>query len=90
MSINKEKCQAYHDMLLAMVRELSDDEYRTHLEKQKEDIVKAVLDLCTTKQKNLYRTGSVAEAVAKSFAVNRISDKRRLDTQPHWESLGNM
>lgn len=27
MSINKEKCQAYHDMLLAMVRELSDDEY---------------------------------------------------------------
>ncbi len=60
--------------------ELSDDEYRTHLEKQKEDIVKAVLDLCTTKQKNLYRTGSVAEAVAKSFAVNRISDKRRLDS----------
>lgn len=55
--------------------ELNDDEYRTRLETQKKEIESAVLEICATKRKNLYKTGAVAMAVADRFAVRRISDK---------------
>lgn len=67
--------ECYHVDVYEEYVELSDDEYRTRLETQKKEIESLVLEMCTTKRKNLYKTGSVAMAVANRFAIRRISDK---------------
>ena len=55
--------------------ELTDEDYRTHLESRRDEIVKAVLERYRTKRKNLYRTGPVALNIAREFSVHRLCDK---------------
>ena len=54
---------------------LTDEEYRTQLEGRREEIIRAILERCRTKRKNLYITGPVALNVAQKFSVHRLCDK---------------
>ena len=55
--------------------ELTDEEYRTQLERQREEIIRTILERCRTKRKNLYITGSFVMNVAQKFSVHRLCDK---------------
>lgn len=55
--------------------ELTDEEYRTQLEGRREEIIRAILERCRTKRKNLYITGSFVMNVAQKFSVHRLCDK---------------
>ena len=55
--------------------ELTDEEYRTQLERQREEIIRTILERCRTKRKNLYITGSFVMNGAQKFSVHRLCDK---------------
>ena len=57
--------------------ELTDEEYRQRLEEQTERIDNAILEACKTKQKNLFRTGPIAERIGQQFAIRRLQDWER-------------
>ena len=57
--------------------DLTDEEYRQRLEEQTERIDNAILEACKTKQKNLFRTGPIAERIGQQFAIRRLQDWER-------------
>lgn len=60
--------------------DLTDEAYRKKLEEQTEQIDAAILRACQTKRRNLFRTGSIAEAVGKQFAIRRLTDWERSES----------
>ena len=54
---------------------LTDEEYRTQLERKREEIVRTILERCRTKRKNLYITGPFGLSIAQKFSVHRLCDK---------------
>ena len=57
--------------------DLTDEEYRQRLEEQTERIDNAILEACKTKQKNLFRTGAIAERIGQQFAIHCLLDWER-------------
>lgn len=57
--------------------DLTDEEYRQRLEAQTEQIDKAILEVCKTKRRNLFRTGSIALSIGQQFAIRRLPDWER-------------
>ena len=55
--------------------DLTDEEYRTQLERKREEIVRTILERCRTKRKNLYITGPFGLSIAQKFSVHRLCDK---------------
>lgn len=56
--------------------DMNDDEYLELLESKREEIVSRLLEVCKTKRRNLFKTGSVAGSVADYFSVHRLCDKQ--------------
>ena len=44
---------------------------------QTEQIDKAILEVCKTKRRNLFRTGSIALSIGQQFAIRRLPDWER-------------
>ena len=59
--------------------DLTDEEYRQRLEYQTEQIDNAILEVCRTKRKNPFRTGSIALNIGQQFSIRRLTD---------WEQSG--
>lgn len=56
--------------------DLTDEEYRTQLERKREEIVRTILERCRTKRKNLYITGPFGfEHRSKIFCSPSSADK---------------
>lgn len=59
--------------------DMSNDEYLELLESKREEIVSRLLEVCKTKRRNLFKTGSVAGSVADHFSVHRLCDKQNMN-----------
>lgn len=59
--------------------DMSDDEYLELLESKREEIVSRLLEVCKTKRRNLFKTGTVAGSIADYFSVHRLCDKQNMN-----------
>ncbi len=64
--------------------ELSDEEYRSILESQRDEITAFILKQYQTKRTNLYITDPVAEYIAESFEICRLCDRERRNSVGKW------
>ncbi len=67
--------ECYRTDLYEEYIELSDEEYQALLASRQDEIVSALLEMCSTKRRNLYVTGDIANQAAEKFAVRRICDR---------------
>ena len=59
--------------------DMSNEEYLELLESKRNEIVSRLLEVCKTKRRNLFKTGSIAGSVADHFSVRRLCDKQNMN-----------
>lgn len=59
--------------------DMSDERYRSYLDTRRDDMIKAILEFCQTKRRNLYRTGNLCETIGKQFKIHRLQTKNNSD-----------
>lgn len=54
-------------------KDMSDNEYAAYLDGRRDDMISAILSTYSTKRRNLYITGDCTKAIARKFAILRVS-----------------